>query len=98
MHVNIHWGAVGELLNIENFYALREVRSIIEKGRNHENAKPVSGHSFAMPRKAMNAVCVGLSTTCAKRHQTDGPTTDHAITFNMDHSSGAAYVDTKLSQ
>ena len=34
--------------------------------------------------------CIGLPPTSAQSHHPDGPKADHALTFNMDHSSGAA--------
>ncbi len=34
--------------------------------------------------------CSGLSPSCAGVHRNDGPKADHAPTFNMDHSGGAA--------
>jgi len=35
--------------------------------------------------------CTGLPPTCARGHHPDGPKADHALTFNSDHSSGAAH-------
>ena len=34
----------------------------------------------------------GLPPTCARGHHPDGPKADHALTFNLDHSSGAAQL------
>ncbi|MGB7243408.1 MAG: helix-turn-helix domain-containing protein [Sulfitobacter sp.] len=36
------------------------------------------------------AQCSGLPPTCARGHRPDGPKANHALTFKLDHSSGAA--------
>jgi len=35
--------------------------------------------------------CIGLPPTSARSHHPDGPKADHALTFKLDHSSGAAH-------
>ena len=35
--------------------------------------------------------CIGLPPTCAKGHRAHGPRANHALTFKLDHSSGAAH-------
>ena len=37
--------------------------------------------------------CIGLPPTGSGNHRPDGPKANHALTFNMDHSSGAAQND-----
>jgi hypothetical protein len=34
--------------------------------------------------------CIGLPPTCARGHLAHGPKPNHALTFKLDHSSGAA--------
>ena len=36
--------------------------------------------------------CIGLPPTRAQSHRIDGPTANHALTFNLDHPSAAAQV------
>ena len=36
-------------------------------------------------------ICIGLPPACARSHRTDGPTANHALTFELDHPSGAAH-------
>jgi len=36
--------------------------------------------------------CIGLPPTFAKGHRVNGPKAHHALTFKLDHSSGAAQV------
>jgi hypothetical protein len=38
--------------------------------------------------------CSGLSPACAGGHRTDGPKGNHALTLNLDHSSGAVHAIT----
>jgi hypothetical protein len=38
----------------------------------------------------------GLPPTCARDHRSDGPKANHALTFNLDHSSGAAQQRIKI--
>ena len=67
-----------ELLNGEIFYSLREAQIIIERWRNHYNTKrPHSALGYRPP--APEAIIP------------DGPKANHALTFNLDHSSAAAY-------
>ena len=35
--------------------------------------------------------CIGLPPTCARGHHPDGPKANHALIFNLNHSSGAAH-------
>jgi hypothetical protein len=37
--------------------------------------------------------CIGLSPTCAGSHYPGGPKASHALTFKLDHSSGAAHPE-----
>jgi len=36
--------------------------------------------------------CIGLPPTSARSHRTDGPKANHALTFNLDQSSGAVHL------
>ena len=47
----------------------------------------------ALPVEAIISSDIGNN--CARGHRRDGPKANHALTFNMDHSSGAAQQDTK---
>jgi hypothetical protein len=37
--------------------------------------------------------CIGISTTGLGNHRSHGPIAGHALTFKMDHSSGAGHRD-----
>ena len=38
--------------------------------------------------------CIGISTTGLGNHRSHGPIAGHALTFKMDHSSGAGHAHT----
>lgn len=77
MHVNMHCQAEDELPNGEIFYARREAQFMNESWRCHSNTKrPLQ--------------CTGLSPNRARAHRADGPKANHALPFNLHHSSGAA--------
>ena len=40
--------------------------------------------------------CIGLSPARAKSHRPDGPKANHALTFKLDHSSGAAQLVSRI--
>ena len=65
-----------ELLNGKLFYSLSEARKIIERWRNNYNTKqPYSALRYSSPTPKVN--------------HTDRPKANHAIIFNLDHSSRA---------
>jgi hypothetical protein len=37
--------------------------------------------------------CIGISTTGLGDHRSHGPIADHALTFKLDHSSGAGHSE-----
>ena len=45
---------------------------------------------MAIKRPKPEEIVVKLSPTCARGHRSDGPKANHALTFNLDHTSGAA--------
>ena len=68
-----------ELLNGEIFYSLREAQIIIERWRNHYNTK--------RPHSAL-----GYHPPAPEAGHPDGPKASQALTFKLDHSSGAAQL------
>jgi len=40
--------------------------------------------------------CSGLPPTCARGHRPDGPKANHALTFKLDNSSGAAHFNGRV--
>jgi hypothetical protein len=68
-----------ELLNGEIFYSLPEAQSIIERWRNHYNTK--RPHSALAYRPPAPEAIVPMDQR-----------PNHALTFKLDHSSGAAQV------
>jgi transposase InsO family protein len=66
-----------ELLNGEIFYSLREAKIIIERWRNHYNTK--------RPHSAL-----GYRPPAPEAGHPGGPKASQALTFKLDHSSGAA--------
>ena len=42
-------------------------------------------------------MCIGLPPACARSHRTDGPTANHALSFELDHASGSAHCRLSFS-
>lgn len=40
--------------------------------------------------------CVGLSATSPGNNHTDGPKANHALSFDLDHSNGAAQLNVQV--
>ena len=66
-----------ELLNGELFYSLKEAQI---------PGAPSMGHSL---QHSQAAQFIGLSFACTRKHRSDGPKADNALTFKPNHPMGA---------
>ena len=59
----------------------------------YNKVKEFAGDSLPVMERAAH---IGLPPTSARSHHPDGPKADHALTFKLDHSCGAAHLEGDL--